>query len=123
MRKELTPMARGLRHDPTEAEKHLWSILRLKALGVKFRRQALIGRYIVDFVCFERKLVIEVDGGQHHQSQKDVRRDEWLKTQGFKVMRFWNNDVLVNLEGVYQKIEEYLSPLPNPPHRGGGKPY
>lgn len=102
------------------AEKQLWSILRSEGMGVKFRRQAVIGRYIVDFVCYEKKLVIEVDGGQHYQSQKDIRRDQWLKTQGFEVIRFWNNDVLGNLDGVYQKIAEYLAPLPDPPHGGGG---
>jgi very-short-patch-repair endonuclease len=91
-------------------------------MGVKFRRQAVIGRYIVDFVCFEKRLVIEVDGGQHNQSRHDDRRDEWLKIQGFEVLRFWNNEVLGNLDGVYQRIEEYLekSPLPDPPHKGEG---
>ena len=121
MRKDLTPTAQELRNNPTQAEKELWSILRSECMGVKFRRQAVIGRYIVDFVCYERKLVIEVDGGQHYQNQKDVRRDVWLKSEGFIVLRFWNNDVLGNLDGVYQKIEDALkSPLPDPPHRGGG---
>ncbi len=121
MRKALTPAARRLRSDPTEAERHLWHVLRVKSLGVKFRRQAVIGRYIVDFVCFEKKLVIEVDGGQHAQSQIDILRDEWLRGQGFEILRFWNNDVLANLDGVFQEIEERLkSPLPNPPHEGEG---
>lgn len=97
-------------------------MLRARSLGVKFRGQAVIGRYIVDFVCFEKKLVIEVDGGGHCASQDDIIRDKWLKNQGFKVLRFWNNDVLENLEGVFQKIEERLkSPLPNPPHKGEGR--
>ena len=123
MRKALTPVARKLRNDPTEAEKHLWCVLRSRNLGVKFRRQAIIGPYIVDFVCFERKLVIEVDGGQHAQSWKDILRDEWLSKQGFEVVRFWNQDVLENLDGVFEKIEEHLrSPLPNPPHKGEGIP-
>ena len=121
MRKALTPAARRLRSDPTEAEKHLWHVLRAKSLGVKFRRQAVIGRYIVDFVCFEKKLVIEVDGGQHAQSQSDILRDEWLNDQGFEVLRFWNNDVFANLEGVFQKIEERLkSPSLALPTRGRG---
>jgi len=121
LKKELTPQAQELRNDPTEAEKHLWAILRHKGMGVKFRRQTIIGRYIVDFVCYEKKLVIEVDGGQHNQSRKDALRDKWLKTQGFKVIRFWNNDVLNNLDGVYQTIEGHLNPpLPVPPHEGGG---
>ena len=87
-------------------------------MGVKFRRQSVIGRYIVDFVCFEKKLVIEVDGGQHNHSHGDVVRDQWLKTQGFEVMRFWNNEVLGNLDGVYSKIDEYLKKPPSlSPHR------
>ena len=119
MRKALTPVARKLRNDPTEAEKHLWCVLRSRNLGVKFRRQAIIGPYIVDFVCFERKLVIEVDGGQHDQSWRDIPRDEWLRGQGFEILRFWNNDVLANLEGVFQKIEERLkSPSLALPTRG-----
>ena len=77
-------------------------------MGVKFRRQAVIGRYIVDFACYAKKLVIEVDGGQHNHSQADNSRDEWLKSQGFEVMRFWNHEVLGNLEGVFEKIENYL---------------
>ena len=94
MRKELTQASRDLRNNLTEAEKHLWYGLRLNNLGVKFRRQVVIGRYIADFVCFEKKLVIEVDGGQHAESQEDKVRDQWLKGQGFKVLRFWNHDVL-----------------------------
>ena len=98
LRKALTPVARKLRNDPTEAEKHLWCVLRDRNLGVKFRRQAVIGRYIVDFVCFEKKLVVEVDGGQHAQSRRDILRDKWLSNQGFG------------------------APLPNPPHKGEGIP-
>ena len=121
MKKELTPRAQELRNYPTEAEKHLWSILRHKDMGVKFRRQAVIGRYIVDFVCYEKKLVIEVDGGQHDQSRKDALRDKWLRIQGFKVIRFWNNDVLDNLDGVYQTIEGHLNPpSPSLPTEGEG---
>jgi len=106
LRKALIPVARRLRSDSTEAEKHLWHVLRAKSLGFKFRRQAVIGRYIVDFVCFEKKLIVEVDGGGHCASQSDIIRDEWLNEQGFEVLRFWNNDVLADLEGVFQKIEE-----------------
>ncbi|MBF0331799.1 MAG: DUF559 domain-containing protein [Candidatus Omnitrophica bacterium] len=75
---------------------------------------------MVDFVCYEKKLVIEVDGGQHCQNQKDVIRDEWLRGQGFEVVRFWNNEVLENLDGVFEKIEEYLEPPPIPSPQGGG---
>ena len=110
MSKGLTQVARDLRNNLTEAEKHLWYGLRLNNLGVKFRRQVVIGRYIADFVCFEKKLVIEVDGGQHRNSQKDEVRDEWLRREGFKVLRFWNNDVLKNRDGVLRRIIEHLSP-------------
>ncbi|MDP2653431.1 MAG: DUF559 domain-containing protein [Candidatus Omnitrophota bacterium] len=108
MKKTLTPFARKLRKEPTEAEKYLWRLLRYKISDAKFRRQAVIGHYIVDFACFEKKLVIEVDGGQHRQSQSDHLRDEWLKQQGFQVLRFWNNDVLKNMDGVLQRIKECL---------------
>ena len=124
MKKELTPLARELRSEPTEAEKYLWQMLRYKSLGLKFRRQAVIGRYIVDFVSYEKRLIIEVDGGQHSDNHKDVSRDKWLREQGFEVLRFWNHDVLGNLEGVYQRIEEYLNaplPCPSPQNGGGGK--
>ena len=119
--KMLTETARELRNNSTEAEKHLWYVLRCKNLGVKFRRQAVIGRYIVDFVCFEERLVVEVDGGQHAENQQDKVRDEWLRKEGFKVLRFWNHDVLGNRESVVEKIMKYLKfPLPNPPHKGEG---
>ncbi|MBF0484264.1 MAG: endonuclease domain-containing protein [Candidatus Omnitrophica bacterium] len=108
LRKTLTPIAQRLRNELTEAEKHLWLALRSKGMGVKFRRQAVIGKYIVDFVCFEKKIVVEVDGGQHSQNEDDITRDAWLRSQGFEVIRFWNNEVLENLDGVFQKIEEYV---------------
>jgi very-short-patch-repair endonuclease len=119
MKKALTPVARRLRSQPTEAERHLWHVLRYKSLGVKFRRQAVIGRYIVDFVCFERRLIIEVDGGQHSQDRKDIFRDDWLRSRGFVVLRFWNNEVLGNLDGVFNRIEDHLkSPSLALPTRG-----
>ena len=122
LKKTLTPISRKLRSDPTEAEKHLWHVLRYKSFGVKFRRQAVIGRYIVDFVCYEKKLVIEVDGGQHCLNQSDILRDEWLRSQGFEVLRFWNNDVLGNLDGVCEVIEERVNtPSLGPSPQGGGK--
>ncbi len=108
MDKKLTAVARKLRKNLTDAEQHLWYILRKNNLGIKFRRQAEIGPYIVDFVCFERKLIIEIDGGQHYQSTADKHRDLWLKSQGFTVLRFWNNDVLENREGAAQEIIKYL---------------
>ena len=131
MKGQLTENARGLRKNATEAEKHLWYMLRQKNFGVKFRRQTVIGHYIVDFVCFEKFLVIEIDGGQHAYSDEDIVRDKWLKAEGFEVLRFWNHDVLGNREGVLEKIMERLNTpsltLPtrgrefmNPPHKGEG---
>lgn len=104
-----TSLARKLRNNPTEAEKYLWYILRLENLGHKFRRQAQIGQYIVDFVCYPKKLIIEVDGGQHSERREEDRvRDEWLGGQGFIVLRFWNNEVLGNRYYVVEKIMEFL---------------
>jgi very-short-patch-repair endonuclease len=122
MKKPLVPFARQLRSNPTEAEKCLWQQLRYQALGVKFRRQAVVGKYIVDFVCFGKKLVIELDGGQHSQNQQDIIRDAWLKNYGFQVLRFWNSDVLANTEGVIQKITEQLPPPEPSPHFMGEGP-
>ena len=110
MNNELTLRARGLRNNLTEAEKYIWYKLRCRNLGAKFRRQAVIGRHIVDFVCFEMKLIIEIDGGQHADCENDKLRDKWFKGQGYKVLRFWNNDVLLNRDGVIEKIVEYLAP-------------
>lgn len=73
--------------------------------GFKFRRQAPFGRYVVDFVCYEKHLIIEVDGGQHALSENDAARDQWLKKQGFRVLRFWNNDVLRNTDAVLEVIK------------------
>jgi very-short-patch-repair endonuclease len=93
--------------------------------GIKFRRQAPIGAYIVDFVAFERRLVIEVDGGQHAEEEKDkdILRDAWLSSQGFTVLRFWNNEVLQNLEGVLETIRVNCLRHPplTPPIKGGEK--
>ena len=118
MSKALTQVSRDLRNNLTEAEKYLWYALRLNNLGVKFRRQAVIGGYIADFACFEKKLIVEVDGGQHMDRQEDKIRDQWLSGQGFKVLRFWNHDVLKNRDGVMQRIAEHLSPSLTLPTRG-----
>lgn len=105
-------LAKALRRNQTEAERILWSKLRNMQLGeVKFRRQQPIGNYVVDFVSFDKKLVIEIDGGQHNEAQtreKDEQRTLWLEGEGFHVVRFWNNDVLLNLEGVLSRILEVL---------------
>ena len=104
--------ARRLRRASTEAEKLLWQKLRARQLGgAKFRRQTPIGPYIVDFVSFEHKLVLEIDGGQHNESagrQHDIKRTTWLEDQGFRVLRFWNNQVLANLEGVLERTLQEL---------------
>ena len=121
MKNSITKYARELRTNPTEAEKYLWYMLRSKNLGFKFRRQAIIGPYIVDFVCFEKKLILELDGGQHADSFEDKKRDKWLQQREYDILRFWNNDVLRNRDGVIQKITEYLNhPLPSPPLKGEG---
>ena len=121
MEESRTKIAQLLRINATDAEKHLWDVLRLKNLGFKFRRQAIIGPYIVDFICFEKGLILEVDGGQHADNRNDQERDRWLKQRGYKVLRFWNNDVLGNRDGVIEKITEYLNhPLPSPPLKGEG---
>ncbi|HYG61942.1 MAG TPA: DUF559 domain-containing protein [Thermoanaerobaculia bacterium] len=99
-----TDRARQLRQRMTDAERHLWAYLRRGFLNNRFRRQAPIGKYIVDFVCFERKLVIEVDGGQHMGSVSDAVRDQFLREEGFLVLRFWNHEVLGNVEGVLEVI-------------------
>jgi very-short-patch-repair endonuclease len=91
--------------------------------GLKFRRQQPIDHYIVDFVCFENRLIIEIDGGQHAENEKDLERDKYLAENGFKVLRFWNNEVFTNIEGVLEVIRtsclETPSPTP-PPVKGGG---
>ncbi|MCK4402707.1 MAG: endonuclease domain-containing protein [Dehalococcoidia bacterium] len=108
-----TALARKLRQGQTDAEKALWGRLKNNQLeGVKFRRQQPLGSYIVDFVSFERKIIIEVDGGQHNEREvekRDEERTTWLKGRGYQVLRLWNNDVLTNMEGVLEKIEEALS--------------
>ena len=122
MPSQLTPLAKGLRFNATVAERRLWLLLRSRKAGAKFRRQQPIGRYIADFVCFEAKLIIELDGGQHADSvTEDTERTRWLASQGFRVLRFWNNDVIDNMEGVWASIVAVLSPSPQPsPIKGEG---
>jgi very-short-patch-repair endonuclease len=106
--KKLIPAARKLRNNPTDTENFLWKYLRLEQIDrLKFRRQQPIGNYIVDFVCLEKRLIVELDGGQHAEGKSyDNVRDKWLKKQGFKVLRFWNTDVLTNIEGVIEEIRQ-----------------
>lgn len=109
----------------TDAEQRLWYRLRAHRLsGASFRRQFPIGRYIVDFVCLDARVIVELDGGQHADSIKDAARDGWLRSQGSKVLRFWNNDVLSNTNGVVQTIADAVSSVSPPsltlPRKGGG---
>jgi very-short-patch-repair endonuclease len=122
--------ARTLRNEPTPAEKRLWHFLRAQKLGGhKFRRQAAIGSYIVDFVCFATKLIVELDGPQHLEPdavQHDERRSDWLVARGFRVLRFRNQELDENIHAVVDAIVGALaemqpslgSPLPNPPAEG-----
>jgi very-short-patch-repair endonuclease len=110
--KQTIQLGKLLRKQGTPAERILWQKLRNKQLtGVKFRRQQSLGTYIVDFVCFEKKLIIEIDGGQHNQDRiaiQDETRTTWLNSQGFQVIRFWNNEVIDNYEGVLDRIREIV---------------
>lgn len=103
--------ARRLRSRPTEAETRLWSRLRQCQIeGCKFRRQAPIGPYVVDFVSHSHRLIIEVDGGQHSwRANKDKKRDTWLRQQRYSVLRFWNSEVLTNTNGVVARIYEVVN--------------
>lgn len=104
--KRLSSLAKALRKNQTEAEMLVWGFLKAKQVGgLKFKRQAPIGNYIADFVCFDVRLIIEIDGGQH-SSDVDFERTRWLQSQGFKVLRFWNNDVLGNTDAVMTMIWE-----------------
>jgi len=109
--------AKSLRSHQTEAEQRLWYHLRAhRFMDMKFKRQKPLGCYIVDFVCMERLLIIELDGGQHaEQVGYDQLRDAWLRGQGYTVLRFWNNEVMQQLEGVLEKIRLTISGEPSPP--------
>jgi len=123
----LRAFAKELRNNSTDAERHLWRYLRSSQLeGAKFRRQQPIETYIVDFVSFDKRIVVELDGGQHGEDMEyDGQRDACLRRNGFDVLRFWNNEVFENIEGVLEVIRqrclEGASPTPQPPPaRGGG---
>jgi very-short-patch-repair endonuclease len=114
--RELINHAKSLRAQQTDAEQQLWYHLRAhRFLDLKFKRQKPIGPFIVDFVCIEKMLVIELDGSQHqHVATYDAERDKWLQAEGFTVLRFWNNEVMNQLEDVLEKIRLTLEP-PSPP--------
>ena len=116
--------AKAMRSGPTQAEHRLWQLLRAhRFAGFKFRRQVPIDFYIADFVCFSARLIVELDGGHHAESTSDVERDAYLRAQGFRVVRVWNNELFENEEGVAERILSALRspPLPNPsPARGEG---
>ena len=109
--------AKSLRTNQTEAEARLWHHLRAhRFMDLKFKRQKPVGCYIADFVCWERRLIIELDGGQHaEQVAYDRRRDAWLRSEGYTVLRFWNNDVMQQLEGVLEQIRCAVAPSPLAP--------
>ena len=120
-----TKKARALRSNMTDAERRLWQQLKRRQVAtVKFRRQQPIGPFIVDFVCFERRVIIEVDGGQHAEKVAyDERRTRWLEAQGYRVMRFWNNDVLANVgevtQVIFDTVEQSPPSIPSFPREGG----
>ncbi|QWG12138.1 DUF559 domain-containing protein [Bradyrhizobium sediminis] len=122
------PRARALRRDATEAEKKLWQHLRQPPFKQHhFRRQATIGPYFADFASHQLRMVIEVDGGQHSDNIADNRRTSCLASEGYRVLRFWNNDVLGNMSGVLAAIDTAINadrpptPDPSPPQAGGGE--
>ena len=101
----LRQRARNLRKNGTDAEMHLWYYLRASRLGFKFKRQVPIGEYIVDFVCLEKRLIIELDGSQHMDNQiYDMKRSDWLMAHGFKVLRFWNHDIFQQTSSILEVI-------------------
>jgi len=107
--KRLTAVARRLRSDPTEAEKRLWGHLRSRQLSARFTRQYPIGGFIADFACRRLGLVIELDGGQHAGNPAENIRTQTIEAHGYRVIRFWNHDVLENIEGVIEAIAREIA--------------
>jgi very-short-patch-repair endonuclease len=118
---ETKKRARELRHEPTEAEKLLWAHLRNGRLnGWRFRRQHPVPPHVVDFACVSARLVVEADGGQHAESERDRRRDRFIRSRGWRILRFWNHDILANPAGVIEAIAAALPPpRPSPAPRAG----
>ena len=119
-----TKRAQELRNNATDAERMLWHHLNRRQLeGFKFSRQMPVGPFICDFLCRERRLIVELDGGQHAENRQDRRRTAYFEQEGYRVIRFWNNDVLGNVEGVLQSIRSTLKtdPPPTPSRTREGK--
>ena len=115
---ELKQRSRALRDNMTDAERRLWSRLRRRQInGWRFRRQHPIPPYIADFACIEAKLIVEADGSQHAESETDLIRDQYLRAAGWRVLRFWNPDILRSTNDIMATIAAALGPLPNPPPR------
>ena len=111
--------ARLLRRDSTDVEKRLWRALREKLPDAKWRRQMPIGPYFADLTCFASRLVVELDGGQHADAREyDRARTRFIESRGYRVLRFWNNDVAQNIDGVIETIAQALSPSPSQPSAG-----
>ncbi|MBI2443278.1 MAG: endonuclease domain-containing protein [Candidatus Levybacteria bacterium] len=117
-REEKLTFSRSLRKNQTYAELLLWQRLRNRQLeNIKFRRQQVIGSFIVDFVSYEKMLIIELDGGQHNElyaREKDKARTKWLESQGYRIIRFWDNEVIKNLQDVMEQIRLAVTPHPDP---------
>jgi very-short-patch-repair endonuclease len=114
---EQRDFARGLRNQPTEAEKRLWEFLRSEKLGVKFRRHAAIGTYVVDFVCFSHKLIVELDRPQHldvDTQNRDERRTDWLTSRGFRLIRFRNQALDEDIRQVVEEIHRAIDRIEDP---------
>ncbi len=110
--KRIRNFAKKMRHEATDAETAMWRLLRDRRLALfKFRRQAPFQNFIIDFICFERRFIVEIDGSQHADSGRDVARDAVLEAEGFRVARYWNNDVLQQPSAV---LEDILAKLAEP---------
>ena len=108
--RRLTPRARDLRRNQTDAEERLWSELHGRRLAeAKFTRQYQIGDFIADFACRSLRIAIELDGGQHSENQRDIGRTRLIEAHGYRVIRFWNNEVMENIDGVLQTIAQELA--------------
>ena len=125
--KPSTAIARKLRGNATEAERKLWRVLRARQfLGLKFRRQSPVAGFIADFLCEERRIIVEADGGQHADNPADTDRAARLQAAGYHVIRYWNNDIMDNLEGVLEDLRGRMAaiagqnPSPNPLPKGEG---